>query len=226
MASVSQVETSLKTMMEECAQMLARQTGCIQRKRKFNGADLLQTLVFGWLCHPDASLETLASMAATREVSVTDTAIHERFTKPCAQFLHAVLEEMTSAVVHADQDVPIELLNRFSAVVLEDSCTVSLPDELLECWQGRGGCPGDGLSAVEPHVWWELKQGCLWGPHLTNGRTSDRSSCKSQNSAGDFCTIKWAIWCLTLPSNALGFETLILKRFLRQFSERRQEELS
>ena len=49
MQSVSQVETSLKTIMEERAQVLARETGCIQRKRKFNGADLLQTLVFGWL---------------------------------------------------------------------------------------------------------------------------------------------------------------------------------
>jgi hypothetical protein len=55
MPSVSQVETSLKTIMEERAQVLARQTGCIQRERKLNGADLLQTLVFGWLCHPDAS---------------------------------------------------------------------------------------------------------------------------------------------------------------------------
>jgi hypothetical protein len=176
MQSVSQVETSLKTIMEEHAQVLARQTGCIQRKRKFNGADLLQTLVFGWLSHPDASLEMLASMAATREVSVTDTAIHQRFCKPCAQFLHAILEEMTSVMVHADQDVPIELLSRFSTVVLEDSSTVSLPNELLECWQGCGGYPGDGLAALKLHVRWELKQGCLWGPNLTNGRTSDRSS--------------------------------------------------
>jgi hypothetical protein len=115
-------------------------------------------------------------MAAMREVSVTDTAIHKRFSRQCAQFLHAVLEEMVSVVVHADQDVPIELLSRFSTVVLEESSTVSLPNELLSCWQGCGGGSGKAMAAVKLHVRWELKQGCLWGPNLTNGRTPDRSS--------------------------------------------------
>src|SRR6266567_4087701 len=71
---------SLKHIMEERANVLARETGCIERQRKFSGADLLQTLVFGWLSHPDASLETLASVATLREVEVTDTAVHKRFT--------------------------------------------------------------------------------------------------------------------------------------------------
>src|SRR5215472_12006421 len=89
MTSLSQVEDSLKHIFEERANVLARETGCIQRQRKFSGADLLQTFVFSWLSHPDASLETLASMAAIREVEVTDTAVHQRFTQRCAQFLHA-----------------------------------------------------------------------------------------------------------------------------------------
>src|SRR4051794_28917314 len=120
MQSVSQVETSLKTIMEERAQVLARETGCIQRKRKFTGADLLQTLVFGWLAHPKSSLEQLASTAATRDVVVSDSAIHNRFTEACASFLHAVLQELTGIVVQADQDVPVPLLRRFSNVIIED----------------------------------------------------------------------------------------------------------
>ena len=87
MSSVSQVEVSLKYVLEERANVLARETGCIERQRKFSGADLLQTLVFGWLGHPDASLEMLASMAATRQVQVTDRAIHKRFTKSCRPLL-------------------------------------------------------------------------------------------------------------------------------------------
>jgi hypothetical protein len=127
MMSVSQVEQSLKRILEERANTLARETGCIKRQRKLSGADLLQTLVFGWLSHPDASLEVLASVATLREVEVTDTAVHKRFTPECAHFLHAILEEMTSIVVQADREVPLELLNRFEAVVLEDSSTVALP---------------------------------------------------------------------------------------------------
>ncbi len=102
MSSVSQVEMSLKHILEERANVLARETGCIERQRKFGGADLLQTLVFGWLAHPEGSLEMLASTTATRQVQVTDTAVHKRFTQPCAQFLHAILEEMTRVVVEAD----------------------------------------------------------------------------------------------------------------------------
>jgi hypothetical protein len=127
MMSVSHVEHCLKHILEERANVLARETGCIERQRKFSGADLLQTLVFGWLSHPDASLETLASVATLREVEVTDTAVHKRFTPACAQFLHAILEEMTSVLVEADREVPLELVSRFEAVVLEDSSILALP---------------------------------------------------------------------------------------------------
>jgi hypothetical protein len=131
MMSVSHVEHCLKHILEARADVLARETGCIKRQRKFSGADRLQTLVFSWLSHPDASLEVLASVATLREVEVTDTAIHKRFTQACAYFLHAILEEMTSVIVEADRQVPLELLSRFETVVLEDSSTVALPNELV-----------------------------------------------------------------------------------------------
>jgi len=139
MSSVTQVEQYLKAIMEERACELARETGCIQRERKFSGADLVQTLVFGWLTHPDASLEQLASTAEVRHVSVSDTAIDKRFTPECAEFLHQVLQEMTAVVVQAEHEVPLPLLKRFSAVILEDASTITLPDELAEVWRGCGG---------------------------------------------------------------------------------------
>ena len=116
MSSVTQVSQQLQFILEERADELARETGCIQRERKFSGADLGQTLVFGFQQYPDASLEQLASTAEVRDVSVSDTAVHKRFTPECAQFLHAVLEEMTSAVVQAAREVPIRLLRRFSGM--------------------------------------------------------------------------------------------------------------
>jgi hypothetical protein len=41
MSSVSQVERSLKHILEERADVLARETGCIKRQRKFSGAERL-----------------------------------------------------------------------------------------------------------------------------------------------------------------------------------------
>jgi len=108
MMSVSQVEQSLKHILEERANILAREMGSIKRQRTFSGADLLQTLVFGWLSHLDASLEQLSSVATLREVEVTDTAVHKRFTRVlCSHASHAILEEMTSVVVEADQEVTL-----------------------------------------------------------------------------------------------------------------------
>src|SRR5258708_37488544 len=104
MASVSQVECSLKHILEERANVLARETGCIERQRKFSGADLLQTLVFGWLSHPDASLEALASVAALREVEVTDTAGPKPVTPAGGPILRGLPDEYTSALVGAGRD--------------------------------------------------------------------------------------------------------------------------
>jgi DDE family transposase len=176
MSSVPQVAENMKRILEERANELAWETGCIQRERKFSGADLLQTLVFGWQQHPDASLEMLASTAELRAVSVSDTAVHKRFTPQCAAFLHAVLEEMSSVVVQAAHEVPIALLRRFGAVILEDSSSIALPNDLAAIWQGCGGNQDHTAAAVKLHVRWELKRGQLWGPKLTNGRTSDHKS--------------------------------------------------
>jgi hypothetical protein len=103
-------------------------------------------------------------------VVVSDTAIHNRFTQACAKFLHAVLQELTEVVAQADQEVPAEVLRRFSHVIVEDSSTVSLPNELSEIWKG---CTG---SAVKLHTRWDLLRGRVWGPNLTDAKTSDRSS--------------------------------------------------
>ncbi|HEY6407674.1 MAG TPA: IS4 family transposase, partial [Ktedonobacteraceae bacterium] len=175
-SSVSYLSEQLARLLEERADRVAKDTGCVPRKRKFSGASLLQTLVFGWQQHPDASLEQLASTAAVADVLVTDTAVQKRFTQQAAQFLHAMLEEACSLVVQAAHDVPLPLLRRFSAVILEDSSSLSLPNELAEIWRGCGGKQDHTAAAVKLHVRWELKRGRLWGPKLTDGRASDRRS--------------------------------------------------
>ena len=176
MTSVAYVEEQLRHVLESRANELARETGCIMRQRKFDGATLVQTLLFGFQQHVHASLEQLASMAQVRAVSVTDSAIDKRFTEACARFMHAVLEEMSTVVVQAVQAVPLSLLKRFSAVICEDSSTITLPDELADIWEGCGGNQAHTKASVKVHTRWDLTRGRLWGPKLTAGRTADRSS--------------------------------------------------
>lgn len=176
MSSRAHVKTAMKEIFTERANVLAKETGAIKRKRKFGGADLLHTLVFGWMQHPDASLEMLSSTAAIRAVQVSDTAVDKRFTPHCADFLHAVLQALLTVVVQAEEVVPPKALRAFAAVVLEDSSTIVLPDELAHLWQGCGGNQAHTSAALKLHVRWELKRGRLWGPTRSLGRCSDRRS--------------------------------------------------
>ena len=67
MSSITYGGTRLKAILEEDAKRLARETGGIKREQKFSGADLVQTLVFGWQGQPEASWEQLASLAQEGE---------------------------------------------------------------------------------------------------------------------------------------------------------------
>jgi len=177
MTSVAYVEEQLQDVLESRANELARETGCIVRQRKLDGATIVQTLLFGFQQHPHASLEQLASTAQLRAVSVTDTAIDKRFSEACAQFLHAVLEEMSSVVVQAAQAVPLKLLKRFSAVICEESSTITLPDELADLWQGCGGTQAHTAAAVKVHTRLRSDAGALVGTQAERGtlRGSEQS---------------------------------------------------
>lgn len=170
------MEAALNTILQERAHVLAQETGCIQRHRKFTGANLAQTLIFSWQEHPEASLEQMASMAETAAVSVTDSAIDKRFTPSCAAFLRRLLEELSVVVVEAAEPVPVELLRRFRAVILEDSSVMSLPSALHEVWPGCGNQNTQEAASLKLHVRWEMQRGRLDGPALSAGRVSDHRS--------------------------------------------------
>ena len=79
--SVAYVEEHVRQVLESRANELARETGCIVRQGKFDGATVVQTLLFGFQQHVHASLEQLASMAQVRALSVTDSAVDKRFSR-------------------------------------------------------------------------------------------------------------------------------------------------
>ena len=166
----------MKHIFQERARQLAKETGAVVRVRQFDGASLLQTLVFGFQQHPAASLEQLASMATLSSVKVTDSTVHKRFGANCAQFLHPILEELTTVLVQAKREGPMPLLKRFAVVMLEDSSRISLPDELAPGWRGCAGNQSHTATAVKGQVRWELVRGELQGPKLSDGRTSDHGS--------------------------------------------------
>jgi hypothetical protein len=55
MTSVAYVEQQLQDVLESRANALARETGCIVRQRKLDGATIVQTWLSGFQQHPHAS---------------------------------------------------------------------------------------------------------------------------------------------------------------------------
>lgn len=169
MTTVAQLTQALQEVFTTTAEALARQTGFVQRTSKLTGALFAQTLVFGWLAHPQVSLEGLAQVAAAVGVTIRAQSLDERFTEGAAVFMEELLACAVQTVVAADP-VAIPLLERFRAVVLLDSSTLTLPAALALWWPG---CT-PGTAALKLHLRYDLCRGQLSGPLVREGRLSDR----------------------------------------------------
>jgi len=137
MTTIPQVARVLQRVLGPVAERAARATGLVQRTSKLTGARFVQTLVFGWLAQPQARLSQLVQMAATLGVPITAQGLDERFGVASAECLREVLEEAVQVVLAVDP-VAVPVLQRFTAVVVQDCTTISLPAELASIWPGCG----------------------------------------------------------------------------------------
>jgi hypothetical protein len=78
--------------------------------------------------------------------------------------LAAAVQQLISA-----EPVVLPLLNRFTAVQIQDSSTIALPKALADVWFG---CT-DGTAALKTHLGLDLCTGRLDGPVISDGCTHD-----------------------------------------------------
>ncbi len=173
MTSIPRLSGMLRKLFFVEATELAREHGVIQRIRVFTGASLVQLFVFGWLQDPQAGPSALARFAGGLGLTLSKQAIEERFTMQTAEWLLAVLRRGIQYLVCA-QAVSIPLLQRFTAVLLEDGSTISLPAALKQVWRGCGGSGPE--AALKLTVRWDLLAGGLRGPYLQEGRSHETQS--------------------------------------------------
>lgn len=180
MMTIERVAATMQTVLGATAETAARATEWVKRRGKLSGAQWVQTLVFGWLANPDASLGELSQMAASLGVPITPQGLDQRFTPAAAACLEAVLAAAVTEVVTADP-VALPVLARFPAVYVQDSTTIALPDALQGEWRGCDGGVATGATgatgtaaAVKAQVRLDLCRGTLHGPILEDGRTADQ----------------------------------------------------
>ena len=173
MPSIPSLQTALQTVLTEQAESLARSSRVIRRQRKLSGALLLQTLIFGWLAHPAATLTQLTQMAARRGVQLSPQALIDRFTPSWVTCLEHCWPRLVDPGGRRSARGPTAAA-AFSGVWLLDSTTLSLPADRAEHWPGRGGRPGEGVAAVKLQMRWDLPRGRVEGPEPLDGRAHDR----------------------------------------------------
>jgi hypothetical protein len=137
MATIPQVAEAMQTVLTTTANQAARETRFVQRDSKMGGAEFVQTLTYGWLENPQATLEELCQTAAALGLSITPQGLDQRFSASAAACLQEVLETAVDKVITAEP-VMIPVLQRFNGVYLDDSSTVTLPDDLANVWPGCG----------------------------------------------------------------------------------------
>lgn len=174
MSSIPQVASAMEYVLSTVARQAARTTGFIQRKRAFDGAQFVQTLVFGWLANPQASSEELVALAADLGVTISAQGLAKRFTDAAVACLEQVLQAAIAQVIAAEP-LALPLLERFPQVLLHDSTTISLPDALASWFRGCGGSHGQVAAALKAHLRLELRTGQVEGPLFQDGRAHDRA---------------------------------------------------
>jgi hypothetical protein len=148
MQIVPRMAASLQSVFNHLADQLAVECRVIRRERKFRGSTLVQTLVFGWLSKPMATLEQLAQQAAVFAVNVSPQAIAKRFTMPLVEYLQRLLEIAAHEAIGSEPKA-IALLQRFQGVFINDSTVVNLPTQFADRWPACGGDAGQSEAALK-----------------------------------------------------------------------------
>ena len=111
MTTIPQVARAMREILTTTADEAARTTRFVQRTSPLSGATFSQTLVFGFLGNPQATLEELTQTAAALGVEISPQALDQRFTASAAACLLQVLLTAIARVLTAEP-VTIPLLQR------------------------------------------------------------------------------------------------------------------
>lgn len=175
MSSVSHISQALGSALGNEIEQLGRETGFVQRESKLTAKDFVRATIFAWLQEPGITLDGISQVLGRCEVAISASGLSQRFGEASATLMQRVLERLTAYAL-GSLPVEIELLKRFTAVVVEDSSTIVLPDELADRWAGCGGKGEQGRAALKLFARWDVLSGRLEGPCLTTGRHSDKCS--------------------------------------------------
>lgn len=166
------LKTKLTEFVEQDIERIARNTKFVQRKSPLNGRKFLETVVFGYLENPEASLNDLAQTSADLGVEISAQGLDQRINEQALDFITQMFEHALEQFKRR-MPLPIGLLNQFSGVYLTDSSVIALPDKLAKDYPGCGGSGPDATMKVQ--LTFEFLSNHLAQVVLRAGRNADRA---------------------------------------------------
>jgi hypothetical protein len=172
--TIENLASTLQTLFTTEAAQAAQESTMIRRHRKISGANFVQTLVFGWLDDPKATIDELGE-----RLGVSKQGLDQRLDKRAADCLWRVVRKATQQLLAASPET-IPLLRRFTSVVIDDCTSLGLPAALAQQFPGCGGSdPEAGQAGLKVLVRFEATSGQFQALELSAARDSERTMSKT-----------------------------------------------
>jgi hypothetical protein len=175
MATITQVAETFQKVFGEQVEVLARESGFIQRQVMVTGRGFVQALVMTFQGNQPASYSELSHSASSLGMPMSAQGMEQRLNERSAQFMKAVLEMALKEKVSGVATSAFPILEKFNGVHLRDSSTIGLPVSLKEVWKGTGNQNAE-TAALKLQVSWEYSHGALDGIVLQDGCCQDQTS--------------------------------------------------
>jgi hypothetical protein len=134
----------------------------------------VQTLVFGWMEQPQATLEDLTDQAALLGATISPQGLDRWFCPQGADCLKQLARQAVGILL-GTQAAAIPLLQRFGRVTVEDCTVVALPAGLATDYPGCGGNDAEGRdrAALKIYVRMDLTDGAVTDLDFLPGQRPD-----------------------------------------------------
>ncbi len=175
MATITQVAETFQKVLGEQVEVLARESGFIQRQVTICGSGFVQAWVMAGQGKRSASYSDLSQAASSLGMPISAQGLEQRLNERSAQFMKAVLELALKEKVSGLAQSAFPILEKFNGVHLRDSSTIGLPQSLKDVWKGTGNQNGE-TAALKLQVSWEYSRGALDGLCLQDGFCQDQTS--------------------------------------------------
>lgn len=119
-------------------EVIAQETGFVQRRSNLNGQAFVQALTFGFLEKSALSLNDLAQVCADIGVEITAQGLDQRVTDKAVAFLKRMFWRAMDTFKNQVR-LPLAILQQFTGIYLTDSSVIPLPDSMTGDYPGCGG---------------------------------------------------------------------------------------